>query len=102
MKKLFNGKKETMVYGVLYLKKVTLDQLVDDLVYINTMLGNDIYETSLLANAISNGMGTAVRVPIATTEKIWKKLKKSGKVNLIASTEKKLIENEMEMGIALV
>lgn len=100
MKKLF-VKEDKMVNGELVIRKETLEQVVEDLVYINTMLGNDIFETEQLACRIWNNSSAAVRVPVTTTEKIWKKLKESGKkVKLVAVTEK--AEKPTTMEIALI
>lgn len=87
MKKLF-VKEDRMINGMLVIKKESLEQLVSDLVYVNDMLGNDIYDTEMFACKIQKN-STAIHVPVATTEKIWKTLKQSGnKIKLIATTEK--------------
>ena len=101
MKKLLVKKEDVMINGMLIIKKESLEQMVSNLMYINDLLGNDIYDTEIFACRILKNR-TAIHVPITTTEKIWKQLKKSGnKIKPIATTEKKAVMPE-EMRLALV
>lgn len=84
MKKLF-VKKDKMINGELVIRKETMDQVVADLLYVNALLGNNIYETQQLADRIWNNSSASIRVPVTTTEKIWKQIK-SSKVKLVATT----------------
>ena len=84
-----NGKKgDEMVNGMLYLRKVTAEQTLEDLMAIDSLLGNDIFETQLLSDAIHHGaVADTIRVPVLTDKTTWRKIKESG-LKLIATKEK--------------
>lgn len=84
-----NGKKsDEMVNGMLYLKVVPHHQLLDELMAIDSLLGNDIFETQLLADAISHSaVSGTIHVPVLTDKRTWQKIKDSG-LKLIATKEK--------------
>lgn len=105
MKKLF-GRKQKWINGVLFIRKEDVEQVAKDLIYVNTMLGrNDEDELIELVDAAYYGISNeTICVPVVTTEKVWKLLKNSGKMRLVATTEKKAEKPEPkeEMGIVLV
>lgn len=84
-----NGKKSNeMVNGMLYLRKVTDEQALDDLMVIDSLLGNDLFETQLLSDAIHHGaVSDTIRVPVLTDRRTWQRIKESG-LKLIATKEK--------------
>ena len=88
MLNLFGKKSNEMVNGMLYLKKVTEEQAIGDLVKINDLLGNNIYGTQRLADALVLGtVADTIHVPVLTTRKTWQKIKESG-LKLVATSEK--------------
>lgn len=102
MKRLF-VKEDKWINGVLIIKKETVEQVASDFIFINEMLGNDEDDLVALTDAARISVhAAAIQIPVTTTEKIWKKLKKSGKdLKLIATSEKKA-EKPMTMAVALV
>lgn len=100
--KLFNNQK--WINGELYIKKTDVDEAAKAFLIINDKLGHDVEEVVELVNAASLTVNElAIRIPVMTTEKIWKGLKKSSNIRLIATTEKlvdRVIEPE-EQGIVL-
>lgn len=91
MKKLFGKKSTKMVSGIVYLRRITNEQLVEDLMIIDKILGNNLYETQQLTDNILRSEYTdSIRVPIKTNEKNWKKIMDS-KIKLIATSSVKAI-----------
>ena len=91
MKKLFGKKNMKMVSGIVYLQRITNEQLVEDLMTIDKILGNNLYETQQLTDNILRSEYTdSIRVPIKTDKKNWKKIMDS-KIKLIATSSVKAI-----------
>lgn len=100
MKKLFS-KKEKWINGTLIIKKEDIDKVAAEFLFVNEMIGNDEDEVRALCDTASLGINElTVCLPITTTEKIWKKLKASSKLNIVATSEHRA-ERPEPMGIIL-
>ncbi len=98
MKKLLS-KKEKWISGTIYIKNEDVEKVAEELVFITGMIGTACDEDSLreLCSAASFGINElTVCLPIITTEKIWKRLKASGKLNIVATQERRANKPERE------